>query len=256
MQPVRLVKVRGQMCAHWASAQCVGARCTSECERARLRRLGQGGADARARARCGIRAATETALQGLGVSHGIGAWAQDSKAYHAALYHASHHLDEVPADGGQLEIEIEAVRSVAASNCAFELELDRVVATDGGVLFACWTIGRRTTAPAGSAGDGTSEPVALRNELRAALPRSPIKQIAAQPVMLHTTLARVFEVPGGGAEALAVAAEKLTASLCGLRARIGELHVVYEHDKLALATGGRVTRTVLPMRDDCTSIAA
>jgi hypothetical protein len=72
--------------------------------------------------------------------------------------------------------------------------------------------------------------------------------------MLHATLARLFDVPVGGADALDAAAERMTAQLCGLRAHVDNLWMVHEHDKLALATSGMVTRVALPFKQ-CRAMA-
>ena len=160
--------------------------------------------------------------------------------YHSTLYHASHHLDEVAASESEKAEELAAVRGVATASCSLELELDRVVFTDGGVLFAAFTVENSQRSSA--------EPAELRTSLREALPRSPEKQIAREPAMLHATLARLFDVPVGGADALDAAAERMTAQLCGLRAHVDNLWMVHEHDKLALATSGMVTRVALPFK--------
>ena len=142
--------------------------------------------------------------------------------------------------------ELAAVRGVATASCSLELELDRVVFTDGGVLFAAFTVENSQRSSA--------EPAELRTSLREALPRSPEKQIAREPAMLHATLARLFDVPVGGADALDAAAERMTAQLCGLRAHVDNLWMVHEHDKLALATSGMVTRVALPFKQ-CRAMA-
>lgn len=66
-----------------------------------------------------------------------------------------------------------------------------------------------------------SEPALLREALGKALPDAPPKeaQMVKEPAMLHTTLARLLQPPGGQAldsEKIVQAVEEISSRLCGL----------------------------------------
>ncbi|GBG00104.1 hypothetical protein Rsub_12845 [Raphidocelis subcapitata] len=190
-------------------------------------------------------------------------WWQDPGLFHATLYHASTHgvrcgaIAPVPADAAAVEAEAAAVARVAQSTCPVRAVLERVAATAGGVLVACWQV-----LP------GSGEPEDIRASLRHALPHAPppAQQAVREPAMLHTTVARLLSPArrpaaarrrgrGGeevGAEALAGelarAAEALTSELCGLEAFFDEMWFVEERDLLALALGGSYVKRASLMR--------
>ena len=83
-----------------------------------------------------------------------------------------------------------------------------------------------------------------------------MKQIVADDVILHTTLARLLRPPpttegaaDDGTEAARRAAAALTSALCGVEATLPLAWFVAEHDTLALALGGRYDPQ--PMRFEC-----
>lgn len=114
--------------------------------------------------------------------------------------------------------------------------LERVVVTPSGVMLAGWNV--RSGA----------QPAALRGALRDALPRGPAKQIVADAHIVHTTLARVVDVPAGAAALLLDAADALTQKLCGLETTADRLWYVLEHDALALALRGRYDSRDAPLQ--------
>jgi len=169
-----------------------------------------------------------------------GVWLQDPDAYHLSLFHASHHLQPVPADAAQLRGEADAVAAVMNASCPVSVVLERVVVTRGGVFIACWNVLRG------------AEPEALRAALRAALPRAPEAQLVSDAPILHSTLARVLRPPrddaAASAAALGAAATALSKRLCGLRARLDAAWFVAEHDALALALRGKYEATELQLQ--------
>jgi hypothetical protein len=175
-----------------------------------------------------------------------GVWVQDPSAYHLSLFHASHHLQPVPATQAQLAAERHATERVMNATCPMVLLLERVTVTRGGVFIACWNV------------ISGGQPARLRAQLRAALPRAPAAQLLRDPPILHATLARVLRPPraarGGGTlgplaarDALADAAAALSQRLCGLRAVVDAAWFVLEFDALALALQGAYAPQRLPL---------
>lgn len=172
---------------------------------------------------------------------GDAVWYQDASIYHFSVFHASHHLDPHTASRPEAQEEASGIRSIARVSCPIEAVIERVVVTPSGVVMALWNV------------RGGTEPSELREGLRRALPHAPKKQIVADDVILHTTLARLLRPPEGeadfGAEAARRATAALTASLCGVQATLPVLWFVHEHDKLALALRGKYTPH--PMTLEC-----
>ena len=146
--------------------------------------------------------------------------------------------DPKPASAAEVASEAAAAARAAEAACAPQVVLERVAVTTTGVLLACWQAARG------------AQPERLRQALREALPRSPAAQLY-DPVILHTTLARLLQPPPGGAAAMAALAAELSEELCGLTARIPELWYVQERDMLALGLRGRYEQQPLPMQGDC-----
>lgn len=204
-------------------------------------------------------------------------WWQDPGVYHATIYHASTHRVPVPATAEEVAEEAAAVARVAVATCPMRVALERVVATAGGVLVACWQV-----LPS------SGRPEELRASLRHALPRAPEPrhQAIQELAMLHTTIARLLAPArrpagaapeprrrrgregddgwrggsgggwrgggGGGGDGwgaevpvevlsdeFAEVAQALTDELCGLEVTFDELWFVEEQDLLALALKGR-----------------
>ncbi len=155
-----------------------------------------------------------------------GVWLQDPQAMHASIFHASHHLQEVPASAAEVEAEARAVGALLNATCPLRVVLERVVITTGGVVMACWQV---------AAG---GQPAELRAALRAALPRAPARQLLTDSHILHSTLARILRLPPGGAAALEPVAAALSQALCGLEVVFDTAWFVEEHDALALALRG------------------
>ncbi|GAX78176.1 hypothetical protein CEUSTIGMA_g5618.t1 [Chlamydomonas eustigma] len=180
----------------------------------------------------------------------IGAvWMQDSKLYHATLYHASSHAIPVQATPNEVEEEARAIRGVAGSSCPIKGVLDRIIITTSGVIVACWQVQASGT-----------EPTDLRKDLAQALPKSPPKegQMVKEPSILHTTIARLLKPPeeiGQSVEATAVelAVRELSNSLCGVTAAFEEVWFVEEQDLLALALEGHYIKHPAPLRCPRTS---
>ena len=225
-------------------------------------------------------------------------WWQDPGLLHATVFHASTHAvscnswgvssgsarrscghihtnacrtssplqqQKAPVNATPAEVDAEAaaVAAVAAATCPVRAALERVAATPGGALVACFQV-----LPGGG------EPGDLRASLRAALPRAPpaAAQAVREPALLHVTLARLLaparrpglaaagrgkrirgdkseEIPPKElARELTRAARALTAELCGLEAAFDELWFVEEADLLALALGGRFRKRASLLR--------
>ncbi|XP_076902485.1 uncharacterized protein LOC143557250 [Bidens hawaiensis] len=109
-------------------------------------------------------------------------WFQNSELYHFSMFHASQHISPVPTSEEEIDVEVDAVKSVADQLCPMNIMLDRVVLTSTGVLLGCWQVTSGT------------DPVNIRSKLRNALPRAPEKQLYA-PAILHTSLARILGHP-------------------------------------------------------------
>eukprot|EP01018_Ginkgo_biloba_P039056 Gb_05311 [translate_table: standard] len=67
-------------------------------------------------------------------------WFQNANLYHFSMFHASHHLEPVPATGDEVDAEANAVELVARTLCPLKIILERVVLTSTGVLLGCWQI--------------------------------------------------------------------------------------------------------------------
>lgn len=180
-------------------------------------------------------------------------WLQDPELMHSTLYHASTHLEPIPASAARVRKELLAVIEVAEAACAVRAVLEAVVVTRAGTVVALWQ-----PVP------GSTGPEDLRRRLKAALPGASSKQVVTDFQLLHTTLARVAVAAGedGTAaaaaaepQALWAAAEAITHELCGLEAAIEALWFVEEQDLLALALGGRIRRRTAPLRQ-CPARAA
>jgi hypothetical protein len=163
--------------------------------------------------------------------HGDSVWFQDPELFHFSVFHASHHLEPVPASSRERSDELDAVRRVAALACPMDVVVERVVVSPSGAVMALWNV------------EDGAEPGSLRDSLREALPNAPEKQIVADRVIWHSTVARLLRPPAtagdGGAAAALAAQNLLTEKLCGTRARLNKAWFVHERDKLALALGGR-----------------
>eukprot|EP00271_Cylindrocystis_brebissonii_P007666 TRINITY_DN21256_c0_g1_i1.p1 TRINITY_DN21256_c0_g1~~TRINITY_DN21256_c0_g1_i1.p1 ORF type:complete len:336 (-),score=37.61 TRINITY_DN21256_c0_g1_i1:844-1851(-) len=163
-------------------------------------------------------------------------WYQDTGMYHISMYHASHHLTPVPAESDEIKQEAAAVRAVVSRSCPMQLSLDRVVLTSTGVLLGCWQLL-----------DG-AEPAVMRDALKAALPRSPAKQMYNR-VMLHTSFARILRPPllpsgvtaGDPATAIPILSgivRELNKKLCKAQTVVRQLWFVEEPHLMALALQG------------------
>ncbi|KAG6553770.1 hypothetical protein Mapa_004685 [Marchantia paleacea] len=166
-------------------------------------------------------------------------WYQDVSFYHFSLFHASHHIEAVPATEKEVQAEAEAAKQVAARCCPLEIVLDRVLLTSTGVLLGCWQVLNGT------------DPAIIRKELRHALVNAPNKQLY-DPVILHTSIARILGPPkfspsqGGSStkeEALFFMkslVRQINEKLSDFQAKIKDLWFVEELDLLALALKGRL----------------
>ncbi|KFM24839.1 Translation initiation factor IF-3 [Auxenochlorella protothecoides] len=184
-------------------------------------------------------AAVQAHVQPLLAENGL--WMQDPRVYHATIFHASTHADPRAAPRRTIDAEVGAASAALDALCPMRTVLERVVATPGGALVACWQL------------LGGAEPARLRTALRAALPEAPTTQTVREQDILHTTLARLVAPPGtapdgtGPAARLHAAAEAMTRDLCGLQLTLDRLWFVEEHDLLALALGGRYRKRALPL---------
>ncbi|KAH8482560.1 hypothetical protein H0E87_029853 [Populus deltoides] len=109
-------------------------------------------------------------------------WFQNSSVYHSSMFHASHHIEPVPATEDEIEAEVNAVKAVADSLCPLKIVLDRVVLTSTGVLLGCWQVISGT------------DPLTIRAKLKTALPHAPKKQLYDDAI-LHTSFARLLGHP-------------------------------------------------------------
>ena len=101
-----------------------------------------------------------------------------------------------------------------------QLALERIVATPGGTVIACWQIV-----------DGT-DVTDIRRWLQQVLPNASKQQVVTNNNILHTTLARLVAPPrvdgqdggvGAAAATLQAAVDSMTEELCGLRTTIDKL---------------------------------
>ncbi|XP_010257076.1 PREDICTED: uncharacterized protein LOC104597305 [Nelumbo nucifera] len=164
-------------------------------------------------------------------------WFQNSSLYHFSMFHASHHIEPVPATNDEIEAEANAVKAVAETLCPLKIILDRVVLTSTGVLVGCWQVISGT------------DPMVIRLKLRDSLPRAPQKQLY-DPALLHTSFARLLGHPKFSPEELQKHPDELqffhelvtclNNKVRGFEAIVSELWYVEEFDVLALALNGRI----------------
>lgn len=171
-------------------------------------------------------------------------WFQNTSLYHSSMFHASHHINPVFATDAEIEAEANAIRSLATSLCPLKVILDRVVLTSTGVLLGCWQVTSGT------------DPLVIRTKLKEVLPRAPKKQLY-DPVMLHTSFARVLGRPDIPAQKIEKESDQLdffldlvsqlNSRLKGFQATMLELWFVEELDVLALALDGRMRSHRFPL---------
>ncbi|XP_062116491.1 uncharacterized protein LOC133830517 isoform X1 [Humulus lupulus] len=163
-------------------------------------------------------------------------WFQNSSLYHFSMFHASHHIEPVPATENEIEAEAAAVRDVSKTLCPLNIVLDRVVLTSTGVLLGCWQVVSGT------------DPVTIRAKLRTALPHAPEKQLY-DAAILHTSFARLLGPPKASAtethnsdlvKFFHELVDQLNKKLRGFKATVSELWYVEEYDVLALALNGKM----------------
>ncbi|KAJ9140446.1 hypothetical protein P3X46_031094 [Hevea brasiliensis] len=161
-------------------------------------------------------------------------WFQNSSLYHFSMFHASHHIEPVPATEDEIEVEATAVGAVVEGLCPLKIVLDRVVLTSTGVLLGCWQV---ISGP---------DPMTIRAKLRSALPHAPEKQLY-DAAILHTSFARLLGHPKASPmeppDELKIFHElvaSLNNKIRGYKAVISELWYVEEYDVLALALDGRM----------------
>lgn len=164
-------------------------------------------------------------------------WFQNTSLYHFSMFHASHHITPIMATDDEIEAEANAVKGVASALCPLKIVLDRVILTSTGVLLGCWQVTLGT------------DPLAIRAKLRNALPHAPKNQLY-DPVMLHTSFARLLGHPKNPAEGLKEPSDQLdffrklvsqiNNKIRGFQATVSEIWFVEEYDVLALALNGRM----------------
>lgn len=136
---------------------------------------------------------------------------QDPDMLHATLFHASTHMDPMPASTAGINEEVLSLIQTASNTCPMQAILERVVITRSGTVVACWQV-----LP------GSIDPSELRRRLKLALPDASRKQVVTDHAILHTTLARIGVPlegdwsPTESAHALWMATGAMTADLCGL----------------------------------------
>ncbi|KAF6154655.1 hypothetical protein GIB67_000539 [Kingdonia uniflora] len=164
-------------------------------------------------------------------------WFQNSSLYHFSMFHASHHIVDVPASEDEIKAEANAVKAVAELLCPLKIVLDRVLLTSTGVLLGCWQVTLGT------------DPITIRAHLRNALPRAPEKQLY-DPALLHTSFARILGHSKLSSKEKTKDANqlkffqdlvaRLNNQVRGYEAVVSELWYVEEFDVLALALNGRI----------------
>ncbi|KAJ7562958.1 hypothetical protein O6H91_03G090300 [Diphasiastrum complanatum] len=169
-------------------------------------------------------------------------WYQDPRLYHSSMYHASHHLEPIPASREEIAEEIRATNEVAKRCCPLDIRLERVVLTSTGVLLGCWQVVNGT------------DPAIIRKWLKTHLPNSPTKQLY-NPVMIHTSLARILGPPRDQkmVNYFDTYVSNLNMELCNFKATLRELWFVEEMDVLALALNGRLKQHRFPLECNSTS---
>ena len=153
------------------------------------------------------------------------------------MFHASHHIQPVPATDDEIQAEATAVKTVSEGLCPLRIVLDRVVLTSTGVLLGCWQVISGT------------DPITIRARLRTALPRAPEKQLY-DAAILHTSFARLLGPPKDSSmESHSTSDQiqffhklvaRLNSEISGFEAVVSELWYVEELDVLALALDGRM----------------
>ncbi|MED6194356.1 hypothetical protein PIB30_027742 [Stylosanthes scabra] len=163
-------------------------------------------------------------------------WFQNSTLYHFSMFHASHHIEPVPATKEEIEAEASSVQAVARTLCPLKIVLDRVVLTSTGVLLGCWQVNSGT------------DPITIRAKLKDVLPRAPQKQLY-DAAILHTSFARLLGPPRASPKDLPKTwdiqffhdlVNRLNSQIRGFKAEVSELWYVEEFDVLALALDGRM----------------
>ena len=149
------------------------------------------------------------------------------------------------ASAAEVDAEAAAIGAVGWGICPLHIVLERVVATAGGTVMACWQL------------TGGTDVAELRRRLAAALPQASSRQVVQDMAILHTTLARIVSPPTVDAEGsdgegnkkqmgqqgqgqqqqqqqreaaaeeaavlLQAAVDQMTRQLCGLEATMGQL---------------------------------
>ncbi|KAL4274476.1 hypothetical protein HN51_057272 [Arachis hypogaea] len=164
-------------------------------------------------------------------------WFQNSTLYHFSMFHASHHIQPVPATKEEIEAEASSVQAVARTLCPLKIVLDRVVLTSTGVLLGCWQVNSGT------------DPITIRAKLKEVLPHAPQKQLY-DAAILHTSFARLLGPPRASPTELPETSDsvqffhdlvnRLNRQIRGFKAEVSELWYVEEFDLLALALNGRM----------------
>ncbi|KAL5814102.1 hypothetical protein ACOSQ4_024743 [Xanthoceras sorbifolium] len=172
-------------------------------------------------------------------------WFQNSSLYHFSMFHASHHIQPVPATEDEIQAEATAVKAVAEGLCPLRIVLDRVVLTSTGVLLGCWQVISGT------------DPITVRAKLRTALPHAPEKQLY-DVAILHTSFARLLGHPKDSSmvephntsnqlQFFHELVARLNSQISGFQAVVSELWYVEEYDVLALALNGRMKVRRFPL---------
>ena len=140
------------------------------------------------------------------------------------------------ASATEVDAEAAAIGAVGRGICPLHVVLERVVATAGGTVMACWQLA------------GGTEVAELRRRLAASLPHASGRQVVQDSAILHTTLARIVSPPRVEAEGadgaqgqqqgqqeqreaaaeeaavlLQAAVDQMTRQLCGLEATMDQL---------------------------------
>jgi hypothetical protein len=106
--------------------------------------------------------------------YGSRLWYQNLTLLHSTLYHASTHLEPVPATEEQIEEEYDTIVRAATDLCPVIGVLDSVVFTDSGTLLALWHVAH---------GISSEEPANIRKTLRQVLPRASKSQVVHDDIM-------------------------------------------------------------------------
>lgn len=142
--------------------------------------------------------------------------------HHVTLFHTGRPGDARPTDAAGVEAEVALLRPLLSSTPPFALRVEQLLLTDTGVLVLLY-----------QTDDGA--PLKLRSALRSLLPASP----AQQTVLLHSSLARLMDVPSP--QTVAAIRARCAAATAELQGAVVRFDRVWHVVETSLPCDGDVT---------------